>query len=81
MKKETKRLVAAHYETDTEYVCDRCGKPAGYTAEPEIEIKRTLRGYENSGDVVEIDCCGECFDQHVVPALKAIGFTPREWDY
>jgi len=86
MKTTKKRHVPAHYVDDEKIVCDLCGKPAGYSqyshGGPEVEIKKTTRDpYEPTGTYIAVDCCHECFDAKVLPALVALGFKPREEDY
>jgi hypothetical protein len=68
--------------------CDLCGgeiTSACYDAE-EVEIRhRTGSNYPEggSGEEVEVDMCGTCFDSKLVPWLREQGANPEpeEWDW
>ena len=68
--------------------CDLCGiviEHRAFSAE-EVEVRhRTGSSYPEggSGTVVEVDMCGSCFDNKLVPWLRSQGVEPqtREWDF
>lgn len=88
MRTVTKRKVTRE-EANYSDTCDKCGKPSGdceatdrYDVQ-EVEIVMKL-GSSYPGDYsathTVVDCCTECFTKHVLPALVALGFKPREED-
>ena len=88
IKTQTVKMPAAT-RTESETFCDLCETRLGHDWDSEydvvkIEHERGSR-YSGSGnaETVQVDCCPACFESKVVPALLAIGFTPRreEWDW
>jgi len=89
MKIEEKIQVPASERVAFHYVCDKCNKPCRGD-EPTVNYE--VAGVEihvDSGesypdgacvDRIEFDCCSACFTEHVIPALEALGFKPREED-
>ena len=68
--------------------CELCGieiKKEPYSAEEIVVKHRTGSGYPEcgSGEEVEVDICGVCFDTKLIPWLKSQGAEPqtREWDW
>lgn len=69
--------------------CDMCGaeiKGRTYGDAEEIEVKhRTGTSYPEggSGEETSVDLCGKCFDERLIPWLRAQGAEPlmREWDF
>lgn len=94
MKKEeiAYQEVAAHIAKKIEifYTCDKCGKPCGDDEETRscYDVSKA-QIFKLEGDQfpegrfverTEIDCCVQCFDEFVVPALAALGFKTRTED-
>jgi len=84
-----KRVVSAHVEereVDAQIICDGCG--ARLDAQPmfqadEVTIEARLGDVYPEGDLrkaYDMDCCGVCFVERMVPALAAAGFKVRERD-
>lgn len=80
--------VPARTEQRSTTQCDLCGAPSGWfeksdgayqVAEVEIEMVTGARYPECDATTRTIvDCCTACFKAKVIPALVALGFTPRE---
>ncbi len=71
------------YKVDEKFFCDFCGKE--FNAHPKGGIEDVTLSYEFSdnnwpegGDVTtsSYDCCGECWDHKIAPALAALAVTP-----
>lgn len=72
------------------HTCDLCGGKMRYgdgwfdVGEVEISCQIGSRYPEGGNyDIVETDCCVDCFDDRVKPALEALGakFRDRQFDY
>jgi hypothetical protein len=68
--------------------CDFCGEKLKARRYERNEV--TLQHEEGShypeggsGTRTVFDCCSDCWDSKVMPALKALGASPRveDWDY
>lgn len=83
-------LRAARVEEEIETTCcGKCGAPSGdyekrggYDRdEARLELDSgTVYPEGGTIDRVIFDCCVRCFKEHVIPALVALGFTPREYE-
>lgn len=67
--------------------CDLCNEEIQYkrySADEVVIKRRTGDSYPEggSGEEVEVDMCGDCFDKKLIPWLKSQGVTPaiEEWD-
>lgn len=86
MKTTATVQVPATVRSEDRYTCDRCGAPCGYD-EPDADgAERRVRIESEKRDALEverraIDCCFRCFEEHVVPALAALGFRARAEDF
>lgn len=69
--------------------CDICGveiKAREWGDAEEIEVKhRTGTAYPDggSGEETTVDLCAKCFDEKLIPWLRAQGAQPttKEWDF
>lgn len=86
MKHTKETPVPATVRVTHSYTCDRCGQPCGdseatgYNVDQAAIHCETGTNYGSDGknvDVIEFDCCTECFVKHVVPAMEALGFKAR----
>jgi hypothetical protein len=80
MLKQTTMTEPAREVTYTTTVCDLCGQPCGYheTGDRAVRISSDLRREYCDTETTHVDCCSACYDAQVLPALVALGFTPRE---
>lgn len=70
-----------------EKFCDKCEKnldeEIGSYEVLKVEMYLEEGSHYPEGRMTEkthIDCCSGCFKEHVLPALLAVGFTPRVSD-
>lgn len=85
---KTVQIPATTREEVERLTCDFCGKtihPQGHEY-TEISLQRediTRYSECGSGNKTIFDCCGGCWDSKVIPALRALGASPRteEWDW
>lgn len=87
VKKHTK--VAEHYE-DTRTLCDFCNrdldevsKKASSFDYSRIKLDAKIGSYYPEGDTrsgYRLDCCIECFEDKLTPAIESIGVKWQEYD-
>lgn len=85
---KTVEVPAATKEVVDFITCDLCGKritTEGFEVD-EVNVEhRTGENYPEggSGEQVEFDLCGKCFDEKLTPWLRTQGAEPREteWDW
>lgn len=88
MKTTRKHTVPAHDVDVPSYACDLCGSDlARHSVHDRDVLEFTARTYEPYAQTVtteraEYDCCRECFEAKVAPALAALGLAVRrsEWE-
>ena len=88
MRTTTKRTEPAHVVSEHVDTCDRCGKPSGDdyagldTSFVTIRHEHGTRYPEGgSMEAQVVDCCPACWKAHVLPALRALGFSTRTEDW
>ncbi len=89
MRTTTKTTIPAREIAEHKDACDRCRTvlQSRYRSHGEYEVVaiERVKGWswpgESSSDSLVIDCCPACFDAYVLPALVALGFTPREEEH
>ncbi len=87
-----KKTVTQTFNVETRTICDECGKNTNWTNETtgrgdEVTIEAKIGPRSLSGnpeddyrDVYEIDLCGPCFTEKVLPALDKAGLKWRVHD-
>jgi hypothetical protein len=85
---ETVQVPAKEQQVHVGTACDLCGQEIGpdfYDAEKvEIRHRSGVQYPEGgSGEEVEVDMCGDCFDSKLVPWLREQGADPKpvEWSW
>lgn len=85
---EEETIPAKTIKSLTKTTCDMCGQEIteGMYEVDEVEIRhKTGTNYPEGGygEEVEVDMCGICFDEKLIPWLKSEGVkvTSRGWDW